>query len=225
MKKIWTKDPEKIATEITSLMEMRSSLTLYQKGHPPQSITAEKIEETGQEKVVVLCKKASFQAPKDSCLFFYHPKNEAIRCFQTVPIKETETHLKTPFPVEIIQLQRRKNERITSKGMSKVVFTRTGSHHLQTGEIKDISVNGAKISGKFSLNIKQGDILAPVSITLRLRHGNFEEKINIPEAKVVRVIDEDKGARGLGISFVMPPTERDSFETYMTLRELEDKAL
>ena len=63
MKKIWSKDPDKIITEIASLIEMRSSLTLYQKGKPSQPVTAEKIEETHQGKVLVLSKNTSFQAP------------------------------------------------------------------------------------------------------------------------------------------------------------------
>lgn len=225
MKEVWTKDPEEISGEIAMLTEKRSPLTLYQKGKNSHTTTADQIEENDQKKILVLSKDNSFQAPKDACLFLYHPEGEGIRCFKALPVKETETQLKVSFPSEIIRVQRRRHERIISTGMSTVVFTRKGSHNLLTGEVKDISVEGAKITGKFTPNIKKGDLLAPISITLRLRHGNFEEKINVPEATVARTISSAEETTGLGIKFLMPVSERERFETYVTLRALEDKAL
>ena len=76
--------------------------------------------------------------------------------------------------------------------------------------------------GKFSQHIQKGDKLSPLSMTLRLRFGDYEEIATAPEATVRRIVELDQENRELGIQFKLKDTDLNNLESYLTVCPLED---
>ena len=146
-------------------------------------------------------KDTPFQAPKAPGLFLYQRQDQPMLGFHATSALETGTELGILFPSAIIKFQRRKYPRYVTTPRSVATFTRKASQYLNHGAIENISIEGAKLVGKFSQHIRKGDKISPLSMTLRLRFGDFEENITAPEATVRRVNEPTQEARELGIQF------------------------
>ena len=226
MKETLTQDVEKIIKEIITLTEKELPLTLIQKSQAPQTIYTKGIESRDNRyKVLVFQKKEPFTAPEEPCLVFYHPANQPMRGFQVVTVHQSDDQLEAKIPREIVQIQRRKHPRFVKTGKSSAFFTSKGGSSLFNVDVKDICIEGARLVGTFTDNIKSGDILAPLTLELRLVHGEFQEKIIIPEAKVQWVNDHTGGKRVMGIHFTLTDKELDRLDSYLNILSLQEQDL
>ena len=222
MQELWSDDPKIVGEEIIRIIGQRIPVTLFQKGLTPQKLTPAEIFTKEAEPLILFAKEAPFQAPKDPCLLLYQHQNQPMRGFYTTPVLETSTELGVLFPTSIITVQRRRYPRYVTSARSVATFTRKASQYLNHGTIKNISIEGARLVGKFSEHIQKGDKLSPVSMTLRLRFGDFEEKATAPEAIVRRVIEIDQETREFGIHFTLKGTDKENLERYLAICSIEN---
>lgn len=222
MQELWSDDNQIILAELTGLVASRKALTLYQRGTEPQKATATEIFPKKQDPLLLLNKDKPFPAPKEACLILYQAEGGGMRGFHTRPLIETTEKLGVLLPQTIIKIQRRKHPRYITSRRSVATFTRLGSQYLNHGSIENICLEGAKLTGKFSQHIAVGDTLSPVSMTLRLRFGDYEENITAPEAFVRRVKDLGNDNKELGIQFIVAGSDLERLESYLSIRSMED---
>lgn len=221
MKEVWLNNPEQIRREIENLITEKTILSLYQPGGPPVKALVRKSNEDQGEKTLLLAKKVALTAPNESCLALYHVPNSPVRGFRAIPISETVDQLKILFPEELLQIQRRKHPRIMTSSNSSVLFTRMGSQYINRGTVQDISMEGAKLRGNFSQHIRVSDYLSPITFILRLKYGNYEETVVIPEARVCRVIELPDDMKEVGIHFVLSDAEAQGIERFVAICSLQ----
>ncbi len=222
MQELWSDDPKVVGEEIIRLIGQRTPVTLFQKGLNPQKLTPSEIFTKEAEPLILFTKDTPFQAPKDPCLLLYQHRNQPMRGFHATPVLETNSELGVLFPASIITVQRRRYPRYVTSTRSVATFTRKASQYLNHGTIKNISIEGARLVGKFSEHIQKGDKLSPLSMTLRLRFGDFEEKATAPEALVRRVIELDQETREFGVQFTLKGTDLENLERYLAICSIQD---
>ncbi|MFZ5774791.1 MAG: PilZ domain-containing protein [Thermodesulfobacteriota bacterium] len=222
MQQTWCSDPEEVEKELRRLIADKVQLSLYQPGQPPQQLLPAEIFSKEGQALLILRKDPPFAAPKEAGLLLYKQADQPTRGFRAIPVLETQNELGVTLPHSIFWLQRRKFQRFsTAKTNSSVTFTRHGSQYLNHGLVEDISQQGARLTGKFSQHIACGDVLCPMSLTMRLRIGSFEEKITVAEAIVRRVTDLKEGNRVFGVHFLLHGEEQDKLERYLSLCALQ----
>ncbi|MFA6901394.1 MAG: PilZ domain-containing protein [Desulfurivibrionaceae bacterium] len=222
MQELWSDDPKVVGEEIFRIVGQRIPVTLFQKGMNPQKLNPSEILTKETEPLILFAKGASLPTAKEACLFLYQPHNQPMRGFHATPVLEASNELGVLFPASIFTVQRRKHPRYVTSSRSVATFTRKASQYLNHGAIQNISIEGARLVGKFSEHIQKGDKLSPLSMTLRLRFGDFEEKVTAPEALVRRIIELDQETREFGIQFTLTGTDRDTLERYLTICTIED---
>ncbi len=222
MQELWSNDEGVIIEEVERLVSGQTPLTLYQKGFDPQKIVPQKILTKKTYKLILFNKNKPFQAPNDSCLFLYQTKNRPMRGFHSTPLLDKEKELGIAVPGSIIEIQRRKHPRYVASERSQVTFTRMGSQYINYGMIADICIEGARLVGNFSDHIKDGDYLSPMSMTLRLSIGQYEELVVAHEALVRRVVELGDGKKELGVHFMLKGPDVDKLETYLSIRAIEE---
>ncbi|MDG4474543.1 PilZ domain-containing protein [Thiovibrio frasassiensis] len=222
MQELWSDDPKVVGEEIIRIVGQRIPVTLFQKGLNPQKLTPSEIFIKEGARLLLLAKESPFQSPQDPCLLLYQHQNQPMRGFHTSPMLETSSELGVLFPSSIITIQRRKYPRYVTSPRSVATFTRKASQYLNHGIIKNISIEGARVVGKFSQHIQKGDKLSPLSMTLRLKFGDFEEKATAPEAIVRRITEIDQETREFGVHFTLKGTDRENLERYLSICSIED---
>lgn len=225
MQETWTEDRETIRAELGQLIADQTELTLFQQGQTPRKLRAIAIQARADEDILLLEKSSSFPAPPNVSLILYHPPGLAMRGFPAVPVLETATQLGIALPNRIIRIQRRRHPRVNAGPNSTVTFSKQGSQAINNGHVKDVSLEGANLTGTFSQNIRKDDRISPLTLTLRLRFGNYEESILVPEAMVRRRKDLGKEKMELGVHFTLKKSDLDRLDTYLTLRTMELEAL
>lgn len=225
MQEIWTEESQAIRTELEQLIASQRDLTLFQQGQTPQKLRASAIQGGTDGGLLLLEKLAPFQAPPNVSLILYHPPGLPMRGFPATPLHETATQLSIALPSRIIQIQRRRYPRVNAGPNSTVTFTKQGSQAINNGQIKDVSLEGANLTGPFSEHIRKDDRISPLTLMLRLRFGSYEEVILVPETMVRRRKELGKGELELGVHFTLAKNDLDRLDTYLTLRTMELEAL
>ena len=82
-------------------------------------------------------------------------------------------------------------------------------------------MEGAKIEGDFADKIKTGDTISPLTMTLRLSHGDYEEKIIIPQAEVKWVFETEEDEKSIGVHFNLAEGEKTDLELFISLLNAE----
>lgn len=225
MQRTWTEDQQTIRSELEGLIAAQTELTLFQQGQTPRKLCPMAIESGSDGDWLSLKKLAAFQTPSGNSLILYHPPSSAMRGFPATPVLETTTELGITLPSRIIQIQRRRHPRITVGPDSTATFSKLGSQAIYNGQIRDVSIEGARLTGTFTQTLRKEDRLTPLTLVLRLRFGDYEESILIPEATVRRRKDLDKKQLELGVHFTLAKNDLDRLDTYLTLRTIELEAL
>ena len=91
--------------------------------------------------------------------------------------------------------------------------------------MKDFSLIGARLITDSYEDVKKGEIIEPVTLTLFTHSSDNEQLINIPEATIARSKNISKNRTEIGISFEIPPSDLkllDVIEVYLKLRRLEE---
>ncbi|MFZ5774004.1 MAG: hypothetical protein ACOY3Z_00770 [Thermodesulfobacteriota bacterium] len=225
MQETWSSDPLVVEKEVDRLIAGSIQLVFYQKGQPPQRLLPAEIFPKNTYRLLLLKKDKAFFAPREEGLLLYRAPEGATRGFQATPLFETKENLGVLLPLSIFALQRRRHQRYaTSNTNSHVTFARHGSQYLNHGLVEDICIEGARLVGRFSEHIRPGEVLAPLSMTLRLRFGAYEEKITAAEAVVRRVAEGHRDNRELGIQFLLHDQDAHRLEGYLSIRAAEDTA-
>lgn len=225
MQELWTEEPQKVRAELDELIATQMQLTLFQQGQTPRKLRAAAIKSNPDGDLLLLGKNEPFPAPPNASLILYHPTGQPMRGFSAAPLLETATQMAVALPGRIIQIQRRQHPRLEAGSRSRVTFTRHGSQAINNGSIKDVSLAGASLAGPFSEHITKGDRLSPLTMTLRLHFGDYEETLTVSEATVRRRKELTGGEMELGVHFSLKKKEQNTLETYLSLRTLELDAL
>ena len=223
MQKLWSDDPEIIEDELRVLIARREPLTLYRRGTTQHKVTPADISPQKTFKILTLAKDGEFAAPKEPCLFLYQTNGLGMRCFQASVLLETITEMGVALPHVIHSIhQYRKHHRHQTSTRSTVTFTRPGGRIVNHGVVQNVSKEGAKLVGRFSQHIKEGDLLSPITLTLRLRFGDHEERVTASEAMVRRIVEVDEEIREFGVQFLLSNAEQANLEIYLSILALEN---
>ncbi|MGV1099530.1 hypothetical protein ACUUL3_09025 [Thiovibrio sp. JS02] len=225
MKQLWSDDPQVIREELVRIITQKTPVILYQKGQSPQRTIPAEIFKEGEQTLLLLHKETAFPMSREACLLLYQPRAGAMmRGFSSPPLLETNSQLGVLLPSSIIHVQRRKHPRFVTSPRSVATFTRQGSQYLNHGGIENICIEGAKLVGNFSQHIRKGDAINPLTLTLRLGFGDYEEKITATEAYVRRVRDLGNDTTELGVQFIVNGSDLARLESYLAIRALEESA-
>jgi len=225
MREFWTGDQEKILKTINKLIETNAPLQLYQKSLPGYTVYAREIIKKKKDTLLLLFKPGTSKISQENCFISFQPKGQPLFGFEGVPLLESKQHIVMLFPSEIYRVQRRKHTRVETPGKSKAIFTFKNKHRLNNCKVKDFSMRGARLVGEIFGDVKKGDVIEPISLSLCSRYSDSEEKINLPEATVTRVVERPDDETELGILFKVPQTNLDMLdivEVYIQMRKIED---
>ncbi len=160
--------------------------------------------------------------PQKKCLFYYHIKGQAARYFHCKPVKQVGDFLALNYPNEIFEIQRRKHPRVKAYNGSCVCFTMANKQRVMVGKIVDVCMEGAKISGDFSTKISAGNLITPMSMTLSYQYVKSEDAtIQVPEATVVRVVNDGNDTKEFSVRFLLPDKLQESMERYVDMCSFE----
>ena len=225
MREAWAEESATIRTELERLIGNATELALCQKGRTPRKLQVVAIEAGADGELLLLNKIQPFPAPPDAAFLLYHPPGEPMRGFTAQPVLETPTQLGIALPTRIIQIQRRRHPRIGVSSRCQAIFSRRDSQTINNGRLKDISAEGARLVGPFSEHIRVGDVITHLTMILKLRYGDYEERLTLPEATVKRRRQLDDDETELGIHFLLTQQDCDTLDIYLTLRALELDAI
>jgi len=219
MQELFSDNPEEILQELNDLAREATPLTLYQKGSKPRLLTVSSVEEKEGAMLLILEKLEPFKAPEHPSILLYHPQGKPVRGFSITPILETAKQVGAIPPSKIFVVQRRRHPRYRTT-RSTATFTRLGGSSVNSGEVVDISLEGANLSGPFSGHIRKGETLGRITFTLRLPLGDYEEQLTVDRATVRYCHDPNETLRRLGVHFQLTDTEKAKLETFLALLEL-----
>jgi len=225
MREYWTEDSRKILKTITRLIKANTPLHLYQKGVPPHTVYAREIINKKKGALLLLFKPGSSRVKQEKCFISFQPKGQPLYGFEGIPLLESEQHIAMSFPEAIYRVQRRKHARVETPGNSKAVFTFRNRHRIQNCRVLDFSMRGARLVGEIFGEVKKGDVIEPISLSLCSRYSATEERINLPEATVTRVVERPDNETELGIFFKVPQNNlelADTVELYIQMRMIEE---
>jgi hypothetical protein len=225
MREYWTEDSRKILKTIGKLIKANTPMHLYQKGVPPLTVYAREVIHKQKGSLLLLFKPGSSKVKKEKCFISFQPKGQPLYGFEGVPLLESEQHVAIPFPEAIYRVQRRKHARVETPGNSKAVFTFRNRRRIYNCQVLDFSMRGARLLGKVFGEVKKGGVIEPISFSLCSRYSDTEERINIPEATVTRMVERKDDETELGIFFKVPPDNvelADAVELYIQMRMIED---
>lgn len=225
MREFLTDDNQKILDTVSTLIKESTPLKLYQKGISPVTIYLREIIEKKSKKMLLMYKPEKEVIAQDTCFITYQPKGQPLNGFQGVPLINSKQHVVIMLPNELYRVQRRKFPRVETPGNSRATFIIKNKNRLQNCQIRDFSVRGAKLIGEIIGDIKKGDIIEPLTLSLYTKYSKNEEKVNLPEALVARVRKKANNMKEIGISFKVPDKDldlMDILEVYVQMRKIED---
>ncbi|MBU0484321.1 MAG: PilZ domain-containing protein [Proteobacteria bacterium] len=225
MRELWTDDRKKILNIITELINEKIPLKLYQQNSAPYTIYVREIIEKSNETLVLFFKPEDTEVSQETCFISYHPKGQPMYGFEGIPLLESKQHIAMVLPNKIYKVQRRKFDRIETPGNSRATFVIQNKQRIQNCQVKDFSLQGARLIGEIFGDIKEGDVLEPLSISLCSKYSTSEEKITLPQATVARVKKKGSTEKEVGIFFKIPNTNLDLLdilEVYISMRNIEE---
>ena len=225
MRECWTEDGRKILKTITRLIKANTPLHLYQKGVPPQTVYAREVINKKKGSLLLLFKPGTNRIKREKCFISFQPKGQPLYGFEGTPLLESEQHIAIAFPEAIYRVQRRKHARVETPGNSRAVFTFKNRRRIHNFQVLDFSMRGARLLGVLHGEVKKGDEIAPISLSLCSRYSDTEEKLTIPAATVTRVKERPDDETEIGIFFKVPQDHielADAVELYIQMRMIED---
>lgn len=223
MKNVWANEPEKIDAELQYIINNKISIVFVCQDAKALKITAKGLTNAKDNNLLVLYYPDTFTHFTHQCFCYYHLEGTSMRGFQCVPVKKTGAYLGVKIPDEIFEIQRRKFIRVRTPHDSLATFSLRNKQRVLSGAIKDISLEGAKIIGRFPTVILKNDILTPVSLSLFKKFRSTEEiQIHIPEATVARSAGDDETTTEVALHFQLPPEKRKLLDEYVQIRQREE---
>lgn len=222
MKEPWISDRDEILTELISVANSKTSMSIYsRKGEPPFSSTLQGVCGHAGSDYLVLKKPASWEDSPESCVL-YKRKGEPSKGFLLKTKKTSDNKLAAAIPEEIFQINLRKQVRVETPHTSKGSFFLKNKGRLNTCRVKDISLRGACLVGYPVSQVKEGDELAPVTLTLTMTRYKTEfHEIVVPVARVARIHEDEAGRIVIGIAFELESDMQEQVNQYMELLDWE----
>lgn len=226
MRKLWTTDPETIQQELELVITDKVPFNLFQHGQPARNLIAHEITEKDQIKHIIFTKLAPFSVAEKMCYLVYQRPGDMMRGFNGPSKRESDLLLAVPLPTEIFQIQRRKLPRFVTPGNSKASIALDYAKMPNTAAVKDISQEGARLSGTLSPRIRKNDVIGPISFTLCLQLASLAiDTFTVPKATVAWVRENEEGNhREIGITFKLSGSAQMTLEHYIKLRTIENAA-
>lgn len=218
MKEPWISDRDEILMELISIANKKVSVSIYsKKDEPPFSSILQGVCGHAGSDYLVLNKPASWEDSPESCVL-YKKKGEPSKGFLLKTRKTSDNKLAAAIPEEIFQINLRKQVRVDTPHTSKGSFFLKNKGRLNTCKVKDISMRGACLVGYPVSQIKEGDELGPVTLTLTMTSYTTEfHDIVVPLAKVARIHEDDEGRTVIGIAFQLDSEAQEQMSKYMDL--------
>ncbi|MBI5556795.1 MAG: PilZ domain-containing protein [Deltaproteobacteria bacterium] len=218
MNKTWSTNVDEISKEIDLLVYEKAKLFCLREKGATNTLFVKGKTRLNNSDLLVLSHPEKNICPKNQCLFYYHTNGSPVRGFHCTPEKLVNGLLAVHYPKEIFEIQRRKFPRVPVARDSRVSFSLLNRHRFHVGRIEDISLEGARISGEFPVIIEKGAIVTPITLTLippYLRQPN-ETNIHIPEATVIRSIQDEDITKELAIHFILNELQQqEALERYI----------
>jgi c-di-GMP-binding flagellar brake protein YcgR len=144
-----------------------------------------------------------------------------MRGFKLGAVRQTNRFFRMLLPSHIFEVQRRKFPRVYAAEGSAMTCAPKASRRIVSGEVIDVSREGAKIFGKLA-GVHKGMVLAPLTLTLCFDERRRDDVVvNIAEAIVVREI---RVKEKVELSFHFHSKNADDLlKEYIELRILEQE--
>ena len=137
-----------------------------------------------------------------SCTFYYHPKGEQLRCFETVRVKKADQYLALKMPSRIYNVYIRKHERVSAVRDSSVTFLIPNKQRIFKGRVENISFEGCKITGSIQAPLKKGETVCNLTMILLMKNASRNEcRLHIPETTVVWAKMNQGQTEAFGVRF------------------------
>jgi hypothetical protein len=224
MKHLFTDDPQIINKELSSLIESGGHLICGRGG----TKNFKKLALKGKVKsavgeLMVIDHPHEPTCSSQTCLFYYHTKENHLRCFETERIKKSNNLLVLKYPAVIYSIHRRAHSRVTTAGNSRVTYSLLNKQRVHYGKVADISLEGAKLLVDIPSVMSVGDLLCHLTFTLCSRYPFVDEtQVHIPEAKVMWLRGDADHTHTLGVKFLLHESSQASLDYYIELRTIED---
>ena len=215
MKKKITSDPARIWRELASLSVQLVPLTLFQSKTQSRRIRIEKVELKAAEQLVILNKLEQF-TPVAGPVIVIHPQHKkATIGFQADLLKDMPDHLVISFPTELFEIERRRFPRFSPEKESSVSFLTQIGQRVKKAKVRDISLEGARISTTFLLN--KEDLLPILTFNLHLPYSHMETIITLNDARVARIITLKTGEVEYGLYFKAAGGAKEKLSDYLEM--------
>lgn len=227
MKESWISDSEEVLVELISLIDNKVPLSIYyKKDFPPFSVVLQHVFGCEGCDYLILEKPAGFEKRDEYCAL-YKKKGEPSKGFLLTIKNISGKQLAAAIPEEIFRINLRRHARIDTPDTSTATFLLENSGgDINTCRVKDVSLQGACLSGRPVSTINVGDELGSVTLTLTMEDYKTETRdIVVPTAKVVRTARDDAGEKIAGISFHPDDDMREQLSKYMDIRVWESGEL
>lgn len=174
-----------------------------------------------EDAVLLLQREENFKVQTGWCTLAYSPRKNFWKGFRVSVLFECAAGVGVGFP-ETIQIIKhmRVNPRFILSDRSVASFNRGDGRIVYSGVLVDISKTGARLRGDFSTNITLGSVLTNVTMTLRLKHGNYEEVVIASDAIVRWTTVRGRSVLELGVEFSLTQHNVDNLEVYLAVAKL-----
>lgn len=227
MRERWSDNQTEIQEELEAFLDGETPFSLFEKDQPPRKVFLRRIEQQEGKHLLIFVKSSAFRISNPQFAFLFYQKGyNPMRGFQIQPFREDDRFLLVPLPAEIFQVQRRKFPRFEALRDSNASLLFKNKARVYSSKIIDVSQEGALLRGNFSANVKVGDVISPLSLVLFPNNPSLKEfKVQIPEAKVMRLVDLGNDIRELGIHFLLKGDHLETLQEYIDIRTIEDAVI
>lgn len=174
-----------------------------------------------EDSVLLLHREDNFKVHAERCTLAYSPRKNFWKGFSVSVLFESAAGVGVGIP-ETIQIIKhmRVNPRFPLSDRSIASFNRGDGRIVYSGRLVDISKTGARLRGDFSTNITVGSVLTNVTMTLRLKHGDYEEVVIASDAVVRWTKVRGRSVLELGVEFSLAQNNLDTLDVYLAVAKL-----
>nr|MBF0221803.1 PilZ domain-containing protein [Desulfobulbaceae bacterium] len=214
---------ENIKNEIDSMVKEKVQLLCARRGLKTECrLSVKTTSKSGATEILIVNHPHEPTCSASKCTFYYHREGQPLRCFECERLKKVKTYIGYKFPTNIVNVHRRCSPRVATP-RSSVTFSLQKRQRIFIGKIGDISMEGAKVSGTFNVQISKGDIVMPFTMTLLGKDVTSKETtINVPEATVIWTKQGEESMSVFGVNFDLSQKDSKVLSDYIDMRSIEE---
>ena len=217
MIELWTQDTDKIFSSLKRAIDKHIPLRLQNAGVFLDTTMLCKIHEHKAEKYLVLKKPKGLESSRDIDTVSFKSMGFPNVLFPCFISRETEKLMAARLPEEFFFIQHRLSPRFITLRGSMVSFLVSNRRKLNICELIDVSIEGARLTGKPLYEIKEGDRIRQCTLFLTGHQSIVVKEFMVRNATVMRIFESDKGDGEieLGIRFDLTLSERRQLESLL----------